>query len=469
MSSKSTHRIERLSAGPIGDTERPSRSGLVSRRRDSSTARSLPPRAGRLPSTPERVLPPESPFRVLGVPLQGALAPSHCAWRRLSSARSARSTSESGEAVGDARRRGGLRVQRARAYTSPSSIGRPTTHPQRGEVFFIVVIHDSARERHRRRLGSVCAASGSSSARRVDVAQESARQGAAPQRARADSRPRAGARASPPPSLSRRHTACLSVSRAQMAAGRAKQNSRSADAAMAASGDDDDDDEGEEEQMDDDEDEYEHRDDEFDATRACSRRRGRRRGCEDHYRKKRWTEKEAQIRENMKREKEVALRLNDKTAGGLRSTGDGGPRNIFSVRGGRRAPSRPPLSLFCLSPPPPFRSNIARALRHLPSPPPARAERGLEQGAHVGPARDHAEAAHRGAARLPPTRSTTTSTTGKSTCSASTRARRSPRTSARSSGNTATRTSSSRSTSRSISTRSSRRSSRSCARASAAS
>ena len=51
-----------------------------------------------------------------------------------------------------------------------------------------------------------------------------------------------------------------------MAADVAKQNSRSADAAMAASGDDDDDDEGEEEQMDDDEDEYEYCDDEFDAT-----------------------------------------------------------------------------------------------------------------------------------------------------------------------------------------------------------
>ena len=78
-----------------------------------------------------------------------------------------------------------------------------------------------------------------------------------------------------------------------MAADVAKQNSRSADAAMAASGDDDDDDEGEEEQMDDDEDEYEYCDDEFDATSGLQSSSGQEAWLEDHYRKKRWTEKEA--------------------------------------------------------------------------------------------------------------------------------------------------------------------------------
>ena len=139
-----------------------------------------------------------------------------------------------------------------------------------------------------------------------------------------------------------------------MAADVAKQNSRSADAAMAADDDDDDDDE---EQMDDDDDEYEYCDDEFDATSGLQSSSGQEAWLQDHYRKKRWAEKEAQIRENMKREKEVALRLNDKTAGGLRSTGDGGPRNIFSVRP-RRFLSPLAFAVFPSPPPPPTPKHV---------------------------------------------------------------------------------------------------------------
>ena len=50
---------------------------------------------------------------------------------------------------------------------------------------------------------------------------------------------------------------------------------------------------------------YEYCDDEFDATSGLESSTRQEAWLEDHYRKRRWAQKEAEMRENMKCEKEV--------------------------------------------------------------------------------------------------------------------------------------------------------------------